>query len=75
MDILGAYTEKNKKFDKEVKLCQDRNTKNSNRNHELKARLDAVQARTDKLKGKKWINYKAINDIITLNIANIITTF
>jgi hypothetical protein len=37
--------------------------------------LDAVQARTDKLKGKKWYNYKAINDIITLNIANIITTF
>lgn len=50
LDVLGGFTTKNKKFEKEVGLCQTRNAKNSKRNNDLKDRLDAVQTRMNKFK-------------------------
>lgn len=42
--MLNSYNSKNKEFEVEVQKCQDRNSKNSKRNHELKTELDRIQA-------------------------------
>lgn len=45
VDVLNQYSEKNKKFELEVRKCQERSEKNTKRNSELNKKLDKVQAR------------------------------